>query len=56
MVSPPGSALNLAVPKYEPSIMDPAVSLLPPVGFLCNNFLPPPPQVPLLLTLTLNPY
>ncbi|KAJ3627314.1 hypothetical protein MTP99_014703 [Tenebrio molitor] len=46
MVSPPGSALNLAVPKYEPSIMDPAVSLLPPVGFLCNNFLPPPPQIP----------
>ncbi|KAH0821825.1 hypothetical protein GEV33_000966 [Tenebrio molitor] len=48
MVSPPGSALNLAVPKYEPSIMDPAVSLLPPVGFLCNNFLPPPPQIPSL--------
>ncbi|RZC37716.1 tailless [Asbolus verrucosus] len=51
MVSPPGNVLNLTMPKYEsnPSMVDHAMPLLPPAGFLCNNFLPMPQAPPLPL-------
>ncbi|KAJ3665502.1 hypothetical protein Zmor_000994 [Zophobas morio] len=57
LVSPPANVLNLTMPKYEPnpSIIDPPVPLLPPAGFLCNNYLPLPQVPPLSLPSVFTP-